>query len=88
MRTRSLRRAFLAMVLVFPLLISAVAPRPLGRPPRGLRSGLPVLGSEMVLVGGLFLAGRGRRRLLARAVVARPGDGRPSSRSATPRSEA
>ncbi len=41
MRTRSLRLAFLAMVLVFPLLISAVSPRPLGV----LRPGMPVLGS-------------------------------------------
>ena len=61
MRTRSLGLAFLAMVLMFPLLISAVSPRPLGRPSRGLRAGLPMPGSEMILVGGLILAGRERR---------------------------
>jgi hypothetical protein len=83
MRTRSLGLAFLAMVLMFPLLISAVSPRPLGRPSRGLRASLPALGSEMVVVGGLILAGRERRGQTARDVGPRPGDGRAPSRTAS-----
>ena len=64
MRNRGLGLAFLAMIFVFPLLVSAVSPRPLGRSQRELRAGIPVLGTEMVLLGGLIYANRERRRLL------------------------
>jgi hypothetical protein len=47
------------LVLVFPLLVSAVAT---GTP--RISAGSPVLAVEMLLVGGLVFAGRERRRLL------------------------
>jgi hypothetical protein len=56
----------LGLILVFPLLVhaaSASAPAWSGRAPGGPAEAAPILGVEILLVGGLLSAGLGRRRL-------------------------
>jgi hypothetical protein len=80
MRNRWVRRAFLGLVLVFPILISAVSSHSLGRAVRGFRMGSPIMAVEMLLVGGLVFASRERSRLLVEIDAARTTPRRLASR--------
>lgn len=67
MRHTWVRRVFIGLILAFPLLMSvAAAPTE-----RGVRSALPIVAVELVLVGGLLFARRERRRLLVELEAAR-----------------
>ncbi len=77
MRDRLVRVGFLGLILAMPVVIGAAsqgdgdaAARP--APPMLSRAfSTPVLGVEMVVVTGLIVAARGRRRLLADPMPAR-----------------
>jgi hypothetical protein len=60
MRDRHVRRIFLGLIVVFPVLVTALSPAP--RPADALRSLAAV---EAILITGLFGANRARRGLLA-----------------------
>lgn len=74
MQSRWARRVVLALVLVFPIAITATSARPSAGAARGLRASLPIVAVEMVLVGGMVFAARERSRLLVEmeAVRTRP----------------
>lgn len=71
MRNHWARRVAVGLILAFPLLLSVVAsPTPLSLA-RGLEAAPPILAVETVLVGGLLVARRERRRLLVELDAAR-----------------
>jgi hypothetical protein len=65
-RHRFARIAMLGLILIFPPLVhsaSASAPTWPGRAPDGSAQAAPILVVEIIVVGGLLIAGLGRRRL-------------------------
>ncbi|SIO28554.1 hypothetical protein SAMN05444166_3497 [Singulisphaera sp. GP187] len=71
MRNPWARRVSVSLILAFPLLLSLVAtPSPVSFV-RGVEGVLPIVAVETVLVGGLLVARRERRRLLVELEAAR-----------------
>jgi hypothetical protein len=64
MRNPWVRRVFLGLIFVFPLLIGLASSRSLRHPSRGISLGSPIVVVEGVVLCGVVFAGRERRRLL------------------------
>ena len=75
MRHRGSRVVVLGLILAFPILVHTVSAPGFGGVAGLFSAGSPLLGVEMLLVGGLVFASRERRRLFLLVDNARLGSG-------------